>query len=67
MTDSNNFYYEVMSFGLKNVEATYQRLMDYIFKDMLGRCVEVYVDDFVVKCDLPTAHQILARSLTSSL
>jgi len=48
-TDSDNFYYEVMSFGLKNARATYQRLMDYIFHDMIGRNVEVYVDDIVVK------------------
>jgi len=34
--DSNNFYYEIMPFSLKNVGATYQRLMDYIVKDMLG-------------------------------
>jgi len=56
MTDSNNFYYEVMSFNLKNVEATYQRLMDYIFKDMLDRSVEVYVDDIVVKFDSCEQH-----------
>jgi len=43
-TNSNNFYYEVMSFDLKNAEATHQRLMDYIFMDMLGRSVEFYVD-----------------------
>jgi len=30
MMDSNNFYYEVMPFDLKNVGATYQRLMDYV-------------------------------------
>jgi len=51
MTHSNKFYYEVMTFDLKNVEATYQRLMDYIFKDMIGRSVEVYVDNIVVKSD----------------
>jgi len=51
MTDCNNFYYEVMSFDLKNAGATYQRLLDYIFKGMLGRNVEVYVDDIVVKFD----------------
>ena len=38
MTDGNNFYYEVMSFGIKNIGPTYQRLMDYIFRGMLDRC-----------------------------
>jgi len=56
MTDSNNFYYEIMSFGLKNVGATYQRLMDHVFHDMIRRNVEVYVDDIVVKSDSCEQH-----------
>ena len=55
-TDSDNFFYEVMPFGLKNVEATYQRLMDYVFHDMIGWNVEVYVDDIVVKSDSCEQH-----------
>jgi len=46
-----NYYYEVMPFGFKNARATYQRLMDKIFKGLIGRCVEVYMDDIVVKSD----------------
>jgi len=38
-----------MPIGLKNAGATYQRLMDKIFHDLLGRIMEVYVDDMVVK------------------
>jgi len=56
MTDCDNFYYEVMSFGLKNVGATYKRLMDYIFKGMLGQDVEVYVHDILVKFDSCLQH-----------
>lgn len=37
-----------MSFGLKNVEATYQRLIDKVFAQQLGRNVKVYVDDILV-------------------
>lgn len=33
----------------KNAGATYQRLMNKIFKDQIGRRVEVYVDDMIVK------------------
>jgi len=37
-----------MSFELKNVGATYQRLMDKVLASMLGRNVQAYVDDMVV-------------------
>jgi hypothetical protein len=38
-----------MSFGLKNVGATYQRMVNQIFKNQLGRIMEEYVDDMLVK------------------
>ena len=41
--------YLVMTFGLKNAGATYQRAMNYIFHDFIGKLVEIYIDDVVVK------------------
>lgn len=38
--------YKVKPFGLKNIETTYQRIVDRIFKDKKGKSVGVYVDDF---------------------
>ncbi|GJV66913.1 reverse transcriptase domain-containing protein [Tanacetum coccineum] len=38
-----------MPFGLKNVGATYQRLVDKAFDNQVGRNIEVYVDDLVIK------------------
>jgi len=38
-----------MPFGLKNAGATYQRCMLQVFRDLIGRTVEAYVDDIVVK------------------
>ena len=38
-----------MPFGLKNAEATYQRLVNHMFRPQLRRNVEVYVDDMLVK------------------
>lgn len=38
-----------MPFGLKNAGATYQRLVDKIFKPHIGHIMEVYVDDIVIK------------------
>lgn len=49
MTNMNNYYYGVMSFGLKNEGATYQRLMDMVFVSQIGRNLEVYVYDMAIK------------------
>ena len=38
-----------MPLGLKNAGATYQRLVNHMFRPQIGRNVEVYVDDMLVK------------------
>jgi hypothetical protein len=43
------FEYVVMTFGLKNAGATYQRAMNYIYHDLIGKLVEIYMDNVVVK------------------
>jgi hypothetical protein len=43
------FEWVVMTFGLKNASATYQRAMNLIFHDLLIVLMEVYIDDIVVK------------------
>ncbi|KAL0373848.1 UNVERIFIED_CONTAM: hypothetical protein Sradi_3300500 [Sesamum radiatum] len=48
-TPKGIYCHKVMSFGLKNVDATYQRAMQRIFDDMLHKKIECYVDDLVVK------------------
>ena len=45
-----------MPFELKNAGATYQRLMTKIFKPLIGRTVEVYINDFVVKSKTRSEH-----------
>jgi len=55
-TDGANYFYEVILFGLKNAGATYQRMMDTIFKGMIDKNMEVYVDDIVFKSDSCTQH-----------
>ena len=49
VTSQGLFCYKVMSFGLKNAGATYQRLMNKMFAQQIGRNVQVYVDDMLVK------------------
>jgi hypothetical protein len=43
------FEYVVVTFGLKNANATYQHAMNYIYHDLIGKLVEIYIDDVVVK------------------
>ena len=45
-----------MSFGLKNAGATYQRLVNKIFSRQIGRNMEVYVDDMLVKSKEEDTH-----------
>nr|GEY05338.1 reverse transcriptase domain-containing protein [Tanacetum cinerariifolium] len=48
-TGQGVYYYTKMPFGLKNAGTTYQRQMDKAFESQVGRNIEVYVDDLVVK------------------
>jgi hypothetical protein len=43
------YCYVMMPFSLRNAGATYQRCMQHVFGDHIGRTVEAYVDDIVVK------------------
>ena len=49
MTPVGNYHYKVMPFGLKNAGSTYKRIMTRIFEPQLGKAIEVYIDDMVVK------------------
>ncbi|GJT81436.1 reverse transcriptase domain-containing protein [Tanacetum coccineum] len=48
-TKEGVFCYTKMPFGLKNAKATYQRLVDYAFKEQIGVNLEAYVVDMVMK------------------
>lgn len=45
-----------MAFGLKNAGATYQRLVNHMFKDQHGDTMEVCIDDMVVKSKQASDH-----------
>ena len=49
ITNKDLFCYKVMPFGLKNTRATYQRLVNHMFRPQIGQNVKVYVDDMLVK------------------
>ncbi|XP_062100745.1 uncharacterized protein LOC133806667 [Humulus lupulus] len=56
ITEGGLYCYKVMPFGLKNAGATYQRLMHKLFSSLLGRNMEVYIDDMVIKSKQSSSH-----------
>lgn len=49
ITSGGVYCFKVMPFGLRNAGATYQRLMNLRFREEIGKSMEVYVDDILVK------------------
>jgi hypothetical protein len=49
ITPFDMYCYTTMPFGLRNAGATYQRCMNHVFGEHIGRTVEAYVDDIMVK------------------
>ena len=49
VTPVENYHYKVMPFGLKNDRSTYQRMMTKMFEAQMGKNIEVYIDDMMVK------------------
>ena len=56
VTPIGNYHYKVMPFDLKNARSTYQQMMTKIFEPQLGRSIEVYIDDMVVKSKMVSEH-----------
>ena len=56
VTPVGNYHYKVMSFGLKNTGATYQKMMTRMFEPQLGKNIEIYIDDMVVKSKVEFKH-----------
>lgn len=52
-----------MTFGLKNAEATYQRAMNYIYHDLIGKMVEIYIDDIMIKSESVKNHLADVRTV----
>jgi hypothetical protein len=56
ITPRGTYCYKVMPFGLKNAWATYQIMVTKMFGHMIGKMVEVYIDDMLVKSLLEENH-----------
>ena len=67
VTSIGNYHYKVMHFGLKNARSTYQRMMTKMFEPQLGKNVEVYINDMVVKSKLVSEHVMDLASIFETL
>ena len=56
VTPIGNYHYKVMPFGLKNAGSTYQRMMTKMFESQMGKNIEVYIDNMVVKSKIVSKH-----------
>ena len=56
VTPTGNYHYKVMPFDLKNTSSTYQKMMTKMFEPQLGKNIEVYIDDMLVKSKVVSEH-----------
>ena len=56
VTPIENCHYKVMPFCLKNAGSTYQRMMTRMFESLLGKNIEIYIDDMMVKSKVVSEH-----------
>ena len=67
VTQIGNYHYKGMPFGLKNAGSTYQRMMTKMFEPQLGKNIEFYIDDMVVKSKVVSNHVGDLESLFETL
>ena len=67
ITSQGLYCYRVLPFGLKNSGATYQRLVNQMFSKQIGRNLEVYVDDMLVKSKEEEDHLVDLKETFNTL
>ncbi|GAA0166191.1 hypothetical protein LIER_21405 [Lithospermum erythrorhizon] len=67
ITDYGLYCWRVMPFGLKNAGVTYQRMVNEIFAQQIGRNMEIYVDDMLVKSRVKAEHLVNLRETFNQL
>lgn len=71
-TDKGHFEFIRMPFGLKNAPATFQRAMNHILGDLIGKCCLVYLDDIIIfgsslQQHLDNLNKVLQRLIQANL
>ena len=56
VTPTRNYHYKMIPFGLKNARFTYQQMMTRMSEPQLGKNIEIYIDDMVVKSKVKSEH-----------
>jgi len=56
ITDRGIYCYKKMPFGLKNVGATFQLMVNKVFRKLIGQTMKVYINDMLVKSHQSTNH-----------
>jgi len=48
LTKNSQYQFKVMSFGLNNALTSFQRLMNKILRQYIGKSIQVYLDDVII-------------------
>ena len=56
VTPTRNYHYKVMPFGLKNAGGTYKKMITRMFEPQLGKNIEIYIDNMLVKSKVESDH-----------
>ena len=67
VTQSGHYEWLVMPFGLKNAPATFQRIMQIVLREFIGRGVEVYLDDIIVHTADEESHALLLNRVLATI
>lgn len=67
ITDHSLYCYQVIPFGFKNIGATYQHLVNKMFASQIGKTMEVYLDNILVKSVKAENHLQHLRMIVSIL
>jgi hypothetical protein len=67
ITPRGIYCYRRMPFELRNVGATFQRLMSRVLKEQIGKNIKVYIDDAVIKSKLSSAHLLDLKETFANL
>ncbi len=67
ITTAGIFKYNVLTFGLKNAPAFFQKTMNMIFKDLIGICMFVYIDDIIIFSENAEQHLLDIKKVLDRL